>query len=1143
MKKLNRVVLVQYFLYEAIELDLSGHVAFLGQNGSGKTSILDAIQIAMLGAHGNYLAFNTQSVSTTGGGKRNPRSIRDYCLGVVDDTGGGGATDRKRDESITYITLVFEDDQTREPVTIGACIRAVATDSNHELLGLYVLNGISLSCSDHLEMSDEGEVPLLFNDFTTRARKRCDAAGRTPFFTNQPTKYIHEMIHALQPKAKSIDVREYLKVFNKSVLLRNIESVDSFVRDYVVEPQTIDRRRARQQIEMFKQLNQLLHQVEEQIAMLGVIDDAYAKVARYRSREASIQALAAEYDFKDSQDRANALKSAILQASHRRRSHKRDSINHLHKVKSTAKAWENAVKALHGAPGADAAEAYAQQLILNQNTFAMCLRRLDKDVSAVASVVNTIATSKLLPDQLRLATEIDRGLAHCATQLEQKLVSGLDETMAKALNFLLDQIMPWKVALKEASSAVETATANLRTITGQVNNADKDGAPISGAVAAVINYLQQHGIEAEPVCNLVQVSDVRWQPAIESFLSTNREALVVANGQEREAVRLIRSMPDRDNPYSAKVVQSNHLRCQVWDEMDDALVGNLLTGSHPVALAYLRALMGQLRCVETEEELERYSRALTVDGMLSSNFTTSRLRLVPIEKLQMGKRMTFAEKEALRHALLEQLEIESKAKERHAKIQDVLNRIRLLGDLQEKSSRITDEVQQALAEQTTILDVQTKIESIDTHEHDPLRQRVNELFSAMETARTEESNNRARLSEAEADLRRLFPQLQFVRKERNEKEAAFTAARAIPGVDGDVISRVRSDIESSHPGGVHKDRMEGCKRRIEIADRDANEAFATALMQFQSYLDRHGVALGDELKDWRLALAWVRDEEKRLKETELVERKEEVRQARIAAEEAFRNDVAVRIRESIEQMHTTISDINKTLNACPPFSNGERYRFVVRPAEAHRAIHDYIINVGKGNEQDMFSLGETGHEVIMQLLDDTGQDGKTGFNPLDDYRTLFTFDLMIDREGKKSIPLSRRIGVGSNGEHRTPFYVIAGAAMAAAYRIDAGKHSTGAGLMLLDEAFHGMDQQNALSAARFLDTIGLQMIMAAPEADHSKLAPTLDTIFEITRFDMDVFVEQTKIKEPAKTLLMSDMPSEHPDLLTNMIAGLEAGTA
>ena len=131
MKKLKRVVLVQFFLYDAVELDITGHVAFLGQNGSGKTSMLDAIQIAMLGAHGSWLAFNTQSVAVSGSGRRNPRSIRDYCLGVVDDTGSGSSNDRKRDDAISYITLVFEDEQTKENISVGVCIRATASESKH----------------------------------------------------------------------------------------------------------------------------------------------------------------------------------------------------------------------------------------------------------------------------------------------------------------------------------------------------------------------------------------------------------------------------------------------------------------------------------------------------------------------------------------------------------------------------------------------------------------------------------------------------------------------------------------------------------------------------------------------------------------------------------------------------------------------------------------------------------------------------------------------------------------------------------------------------------------------------------------------------------------------------------------------------
>ncbi len=69
------------------------------------------------------------------------------------------------------------------------------------------------------------------------------------------------------------------------------------------------------------------------------------------------------------------------------------------------------------------------------------------------------------------------------------------------------------------------------------------------------------------------------------------------------------------------------------------------------------------------------------------------------------------------------------------------------------------------------------------------------------------------------------------------------------------------------------------------------------------------------------------------------------------------------------------------------------------------------------------------------------------------------------------------------------------------------------------------------------------MVMAAPEADHSKLAPSLDTIFEINRFDKELFVERTIIKEPAKALLTSDMPSEHPELLFEMVEKIKAATA
>ena len=78
-------------------------------------------------------------------------------------------------------------------------------------------------------------------------------------------------------------------------------------------------------------------------------------------------------------------------------------------------------------------------------------------------------------------------------------------------------------------------------------------------------------------------------------------------------------------------------------------------------------------------------------------------------------------------------------------------------------------------------------------------------------------------------------------------------------------------------------------------------------------------------------------------------------------------------------------------------------------------------------------------------------------SPLDDYREFFEFDIEILREDpltkapKVVGHLSKRLGPGSGGEHRAPLYVIAGAALASAYRLDRG-NKDGLRLMLLDGA-------------------------------------------------------------------------------------------
>ena len=87
MQLLERVHLVQFFLFEAQTLELSPTTAVIAPNGAGKSALLDALQIVLLGGDRRAIRFNAQA-----GGSARARSIRDYwARGGAARTAASGA--------------------------------------------------------------------------------------------------------------------------------------------------------------------------------------------------------------------------------------------------------------------------------------------------------------------------------------------------------------------------------------------------------------------------------------------------------------------------------------------------------------------------------------------------------------------------------------------------------------------------------------------------------------------------------------------------------------------------------------------------------------------------------------------------------------------------------------------------------------------------------------------------------------------------------------------------------------------------------------------------------------------------------------------------------------------------------------------
>lgn len=1127
MKTLSALHLVQFSFWDYETFNLRrGGTAFLGPNGAGKTSLADAVQIALVGAHGNHMHFNAQSVH------RDHRSVRDYALGTMrSGEGDQGVLARKRDEALSYITLIFEGESAADVVSAGVCLHSVATDKNHRTLGLYILPGVRLALEDHLgALDDGGKAPLDWPTFEALARRLARQAGRTPTLTAKPETYLNELLHVLQHKGRAIDKDKFLRALAQSLRLKGIQSVNDYLRGYLVDAQPIDKQGTLKHIKTVRSLVLQIEEVKQQIARLTDIDKRFHSVAaQYRTR-AVANAVRLLLQVESADQRVSNLLSRERELSGEIDTLAKSIDEGTRRMEAAREEHQRLLAAYNADPASQDPEHSRQLRAALQTSVTTCRRAVERLVLEVRDALESVQGISRASDAASLS-EIGRLVAKWDARAGTLPDSDAFHEALVALSAAAGDLASLRQLLEERAAL---AAQRLASATERAKAAEK-GIRLtdSGDVAAAMAMFRSAGIESVTVGSVVSVKDSSWQSAIESFLGRNRHALVVAYGREREAVRLLRTAP---RPlFEVTIVQPSHIRDDLKRSYDATTVASLLESSNSIALTYLRRLLGQMRQVDTEEELERHERALTRDGMLSANGGTRRIRLLASSEWVLGARISSEEREALRAEVLDATGADGEAKNGVRLAMEATNRVTsVLRDVTPERIRVSlDELQDAKRSlddtpDPTTIDlpshlVELKVR-VDTAKRaaDDLERALTELRETRGKRGGALEETRTNLGKAQSDLTDLQTRYGAATEDVDyDVEAAATTydrAREIDSAEGPVAALTFLETEARRAND-----------RIVKSESDAKA-------EFTAFINEMSINLVEERSDWRKAATWVRNHVQKLTASTLVEYEQEAKAAREAANQSFRADVAYRMREAIKRVEHDIDDLNRILRACPEFTGGEKYRFVATPALAHKALYELIQSSAflESGSSPLFEAADDVQKKLVSFLEacETGADKAN--NPLEDYRLLFNFDLEIRVGDKKVDSLSKRLGVGSNGEHLVPFYVIAGASLANAYRLKAGEPHEGTAVMIIDEAFHGFDAQNAYVTAQFLRSLGLQLVMAAPDADVGKLVPVLDSYYDLDRFGSDVFTSEVVVKEDARRLLETDMPSRNPQLVEQM---------
>jgi chromosome segregation protein len=1126
MKRLESIKLVQFLLYESEDFPIDETSGLFGANGSGKSSALDAVQIAMFGASKSAMAFNAQADS---GGIKQTRTLRSYCLGQYGDE----ITESVRTNSTTYITLTWRNLETGEPTCTGICIEASLDSEEPRVLGRYVINGVELAMVDHLQNSAGTITPLPWQSFRSRLLERAKITNEYPLF-DDATSYTKQVLFALRGKAGQPSYDAFIRAFRFALRMRFDKPIDHIVRQDVLENRPTNIKKFKAIVDTFKRINVLIEGVEKKIADGKKVATLYLNAQTKLRQAASWQGLATIAQEEEAQFFCEAEQENLEQATDAAQKLKQksqmltDSLQGLESEISHLMTRQQTHIAHQENAHAQLDQATARHLLANStDTFHQELTQLSEALEEAAEFAYLSSfRDQMLTLSARLQLQIATpGLA--STEALQLPLLDMNTIGAQIRSKLESERLVLSNQAIDIGDKIEILEASLK-------RAKQGRASLSRDAQILLNELLDQGLSPIPVCDLVRITDTRWQPAIEAYLSKNTEAVLLPRDQEAQAFDIYRGLTGRRAAYGVKIVRSNQIN--IISNSQKGLVAELIDGSDPIAVAYLRGQLSNLMRADESGDALQNARTLTMDGMYVSPRDFERLKLDD-QNMRIG---SGANGQADRlQAELGQCRLEKRqTRDRITAIEKMLDLtgsftspvapklILSLSSSYQKALRQSELADQRVANiaDTEYLSI---CEKLVTQQSSLLEVKIRAAQATKEAMHAEFSLDQLAKNYQSSELRLQ----QCVRyKEECRKHEDY---------DPEWVSVEWGKLIEQFD--TAQSMISHCNSQLKNSDDAGRSQAVKARNLLWNYLNDHHESLGEnDLEDWRKAKFWIDHQVSKLVNTELPEHKTRAEEAYKASQETFRQDVAIALNTNLEFMRQTFDRLNAALRNTPLFTNGERYQFMYKLRPQLKTLSEFIKNVADfGVNGSLF--GETGSipPEFEELLREKTITGNAAVkSPLDDYREFYEFDVRIeqvDPEGvaRKTVDhLSKRLGHGSGGEHRAPLYVIAGAGLWSAYRMDHGMHD-GLRLILLDEAFDKMDTSNMVATMKYLQELGLQVLLASPGENLGTLNAFLNSYFEVQKDPVRhaIQVDRVSVTEAMREEFKADLWEFHPELI------------
>ena len=1074
MKKLKRMKLINWHRFENCVIDFGETTLLSGENGAGKTTILDAIQFVVI-CSANF--FNKAAHDN---GKR---SLSGY---VRCKTGRENKPYERTGEISAHVALEFYEESRDRYFIVGAVIDS-ATEGQ-ETAVRYLMDNCRLS----EEMFFKGKTPRSISEFRSFNSKGIRQWCKTQ---TEARKMIKARLGRIEDK--------FFSLIPKAMAFKPIDDIKEFVYTYVLDAKEVNIDLLRENVRSYQDLERTLESVKRRMEKLEQIEGFYEEAQDCVKRDGM-------YEFFLSQAEVDLIKERIqrleeeIQAEEYRKKQLTSQLEETEKERAQKQEIETNLR-----------------VELRQNQDFIALEEQKKELERfLEEEKNCLEEKRILKksikksldqmDKLLEIKDVDPCVRECRKRLESiEEIQNVPEARA-----LLDQVIQYKNQmygkvqrkLAEVQIRLRERQTEREQLEGEIQRLKRKKLSYPEAVErlteAVREEFQRLGRKAEPhvLCEVLEIADESWRNAVEGYLNTQRFYILVEPENFDIALGIYDRLRREKKAYGAGLINTQHM--EDFDEAPEGTLAQTVTSKNKYARRYINMVLGKVKMCQRYEDLKKYSTSITRECMRYQNKVASAIKPEIFRLPFIGKnafKVQLEQAEKKREVLNEELEmLQEKIKNLEFAADplltgedvDVKYRLEILTRLSQVKALIQKcrENIKTLEKNSTLIEKQIQLEVLEK-----IRTEIEKKAGDL--------NRQIGIAEQKIENRKEQLQAGIQEKLKFQAHTADLTQKA-----GDRVLNWKKEYEKQTSQKTFQQFKENYEkqRKSNWTRKENSETFMTE--QMVQYKSEYNFGAPASMKGYP-EFAAVYD---RLRTSELLDYEEKVEAAKQAAEEEFREQFLAKLQENMKQAQGEFKELNRALKDIA-FSS-EQYEFLYMPSKKYRSYYEMLMddfNVVQGESIFSGIFHENHREVIDELFERLAIQNDNNSKTLDeftDYRTYMDYDIKIIHSDGSYSYYSKVCEEKSGGETQTPFYVTVAASFVQLYSNNIGGEA--AGLVMFDEAFNNMDDERIGGVLEFLKRLPLQILIAAPPDKIQYIGPQMEETLLIMTDERVSYVEE-----------------------------------